>query len=191
CVPSSPLNAVEMSAHAKPFRSAAQQIILFQAAITAAEAATPSAVSCPGQPFQSLYRLIVRRIVGLPARNSAMRWNTASYFGVYRLTSVAKQSAVYFDQSMSSPLAPSQASSSTFHGMSLWAMPTMIASASESSLARPIGAPSTGSWSSNPWTLRLLCCDTLRTATLLPVALSRAVAYRRTNLVQSGQSSLL
>ena len=112
----------------------------------------------------------------MPARNSAMRLNTASYLGVYRSTSVAMQAAVYFDQSMSSPLAPSQASSFTFHGASLWAMPTMIASASESVFGSSGNGPFRPSSSSSPWTWRPVCCDRLRTPTVLPVAASSTSA---------------
>src|SRR6266540_2382304 len=126
-----------MSAQVKPFACAALQTIALHASRTSRVAFVASrGMLTPGRPIQSLYRLIVRKMVGFPARRATIWEKTLSNFGWKISAAAAAQVALNFDQSGLSLVGPSHGSSLRFQAISLAAMPTIMMSALASALRR-------------------------------------------------------
>src|SRR3954447_4190222 len=164
-----------MSAQAKPWRSADLHSILFQASFMMTVRCSWSGVRCEGsQPIESLYLLIVRRMVGWPPRQAAMVANSSSYWGRYSAAEAAAHRAFTFDQPLRAPVVSSTVvpqKPSRLSSKLLFATPTMIASAllrgtlnEDSNSSRSIGSVSE------------LCWDRFDVMTSLPVPFARASA---------------
>jgi hypothetical protein len=133
-----------MSTQVKRFFTAASHIILSHASTAKRVADTTSLgvvepqghVRFSHHPMLSLYRSMVSRIVGLPARRPATCEYISSNFGRIVSVQVFMHAAVICFAPAIAPsrvshwVAPSQGSSSTLNGTSLNPIPTMMASPS-------------------------------------------------------------
>ncbi len=141
-------------------------------------------VRCAGvNPIQSLYRLTVRRIVGLPSRQAAIWAYSFWYIGRYFAADLAAHWAPTTDHTGVLLMTGRPQGASAFSSKLLCAMPTRMMSAADSGCLREPSSPS--SWGR----VRPVCWDRFCTLTCCPVAFCTAWAYWSTNPVHPGQSS--